>query len=400
MEHSEVSPVQGTEFQIIEVFSMDNSHFGGSNSVSEVVIDEESGSDVLVVDHDFGLRASVDPEESSGSDAEFHSPVQPVKRRRRAKEEPHLCIVCGKVCMSISGLKVHQKVHMRDTSLDCNICSMTFPSRAAQSAHMLVHNPEKTHECPCCPLRFASDRALQSHYRVRHKGSETAHVPKTKTKAPRVPRPKTPPPLPPPRSLPSPPSRVRRQSSQRKVKPKGRKKRELEHQVPVPQVISVQHMQGQKAKQNQNQKNKDKIRVSKLNRKAFLEATPGEQATYLQQVIQESKATVPAQTSSQGLDRFGVYRCNVCKKGFRELHFLERHMGIHMAARLQKCPLCEETFSSARALNKHASEAHDSGTYTCSICGKNLHKLGSLLNHQLLHEKKGQKGTFMPGKQD
>jgi len=416
MEHSEVGPELGTEFQIIEVFSMDNQNYAGSHSVSEVIIDEESGSDDLVVDHNFGLNAAEESDESSGSDAEdfegIPSPMQPRKHtgaprvpshalmRRRRTEEPHLCIVCGKVCMSISGLKVHQKVHMRDSSMDCNLCNMTFPSRAAQSAHMLIHNPEKTHECPCCPLRFASDRALQSHYRVRHKGSETAIVPKLKVAIPRSGAPPLllPAPPPPPTYTHPPRNRKSSSSSSKKSKSKSKKKREIEHHAAAAgRVTKGKHKQKSSSKPGNS-----RVKEAKLNRKAFLHATPREQATYIQQVIQESQAgpvpaaAGPSSSGSSSQSRTQVYRCHICKKGFRELHFLERHISIHMMARLHRCPLCNETFDSARAVNAHATEAHDSGTYTCSVCGKNLHKLGSLLNHQLAHERKGeQAGGFI-----
>lgn len=76
VEHSEVYP-QDTEFKIVEVFSVDNSHYGASNSVTEVVIEEESDSDILVVDHDFGYGAS----QGLNSDSEVHSSGQSGEKR-------------------------------------------------------------------------------------------------------------------------------------------------------------------------------------------------------------------------------------------------------------------------------------------------------------------------------
>ena len=298
----------------------------------------------------------------------------PVKRKPK-KQEKLYCPVCGKLCISTTGLKVHQRVHLRDTSLDCNICQMTFPSRAAQSAHMTIHNVEKTHQCPCCPLRFASDRALQGHFRVHHKGSDMAQEQRRQLQ-PQAPQ--------------SPPGRGRGRRSQPKgVQRRGKKKPETERETPEPQMSSGQQSEMPVAKPRGN---REKIRISKLNRKAFLQASRVQQATYLQQVIEETRKPVAAQTSSQGPNRHGVYRCNICKKAFRELHFLEKHIVIHMAVRLHKCTLCGESYDSARALNAHQSEVHDNGQYVCSICGRNMHKLGSLLNHQVLHEQEGIRG--------
>lgn len=76
VDHSEVYP-QETEFKIVEVFSVDNPHYGASNSVTEVVIEEESDSDILVVDHDFGYGAS----QGLNSDAEIHSSGQSGERK-------------------------------------------------------------------------------------------------------------------------------------------------------------------------------------------------------------------------------------------------------------------------------------------------------------------------------
>lgn len=406
VDHSEVYP-QETEFKIVEVFSVDNPHYGASNSVTEVVIEEESDSDILVVDHDFGYGAS----QGLNSDAEIHSSGQSVKRRRRRQPETLFCPVCGKMCMSISGLKVHQKVHLRDPSLDCNICNMTFPSQAAQSAHMAIHNPEKTHQCPCCPLRFASDRALQGHFRVHHKGFEMMLLKRKQEQQQQTPQ------SPPARKKskqrsPSPPSGHFSESPPSEyfspppppppvsVKRKGKKKHktpallEMPHELPEtpePEILSLQLIDSQKGKSKGGSRNRDKIKMSKLNRKAFLQASPVQQASFLQQVIEESKKPVPALSATTKADRNGVYRCNICKKIFRELHFLEKHIVVHMAVRLHKCNTCGESFDSARGLNAHESEVHDQGQYVCSICGKNLHKLGSLLNHQLLHEKKGAK---------
>ncbi|XP_041917297.1 zinc finger protein 271-like isoform X1 [Alosa sapidissima] len=397
VDHSEVYPAQDTEFKIVEVFSMDNLQSGASNTVTEVVIEEESDSDTLVVDHDFGFGA---PHAEYHADSELHSAGQPVKKRRRQPQQKLFCPICGKMCMSISGLKVHQKMHTRDSSLDCNICNMTFPSQAAQSAHMAMHNPEKTHQCPCCPLRFASDRALQGHFRVHHKGSEMM-MPRKKQGKQRKPQ------LPPsPQRTPSPPSghfsqlppmEHFSQSPPRSVKRQSKKKHKtpspaqlLLPELPEPQIVKAQKTESRKGKQGTGYRNREKIKLAKLNRKAFLQASPVQQASYLQQVIEESRKPVPAQKAG-GPDRNGTYRCNICKKIFRELHFLEKHIVVHMAVRLHKCSMCSESFDSARALNAHESEVHDQGQYVCSICGKNLHKLGSLLNHQLLHEKKGAK---------
>ncbi|XP_062405545.1 zinc finger and BTB domain-containing protein 24-like [Sardina pilchardus] len=404
VDHSEVYPAQDTEFKIVEVFSMDNLQSGASNTVAEVVIEEESDSDALVVDHDFGFGA---PHAEYHVDAEFQSAEPPVKKRRRRQTQQKLfCPICGKMCMSISGLKVHQKMHTRDSSLDCNICNMTFPSQIAQSAHMAIHNPEKTHQCPCCPLRFASDRALQGHFRVHHKGSDmmlarkkqvkqVKQVKQQKSQPPpprRAQRTPSPPsghfsPLPPMEHFSeSPPRSVKRQSKKKhKKQPPGPLQLP---EMPEPQIASQQQTESRKGKQAPASRNREKIKLAKLNRKAFLQASPVQQASYLQQVIEESsKKPVPAHKA--GPDRTGAYRCNICKKIFRELHFLEKHIVIHMTSRLHKCSMCSESFDSARALNAHESEVHDQGQYICHICGKNLHKLGSLINHQLLHEKKG-----------
>lgn len=75
VDHSEMYPEQETQFKIVEVFSMDSSQFSGSNGLSAVLAEEESDSDVLVVDHDFGFGAPVELEASSSD--ELHSTVQP-----------------------------------------------------------------------------------------------------------------------------------------------------------------------------------------------------------------------------------------------------------------------------------------------------------------------------------
>lgn len=88
VDHSEVYP-QDTEFKIVEVFSVDNSHYGVSNTVTEVVIEEESDSDMLVVDHDFGYGAS----QGLHSDAEMQLSGQPGERGSTLSDLRHLTFI-------------------------------------------------------------------------------------------------------------------------------------------------------------------------------------------------------------------------------------------------------------------------------------------------------------------
>ncbi|XP_030374565.1 zinc finger protein 1 homolog [Scaptodrosophila lebanonensis] len=68
---------------------------------------------------------------------------------------------------------------------------------------------------------------------------------------------------------------------------------------------------------------------------------------------------------------FGQFRCQHCKKLFRNYSRMMRHQATHFPERPQyDCEQCDRSYRTKQALKVHVETKHEWTGYSCSVCGK------------------------------
>ncbi|XP_050310522.1 zinc finger protein ZFP2-like [Anthonomus grandis grandis] len=79
--------------------------------------------------------------------------------------------------------------------------------------------------------------------------------------------------------------------------------------------------------------------------------------------------------------------CNVCKKKFRDMKFLRKHLRSHIEDRPFKCDQCSRAFTEENYLNNHLRShlPEEQKPHQCSICKKRFFHPSMLQKHILRH---------------
>ena len=78
------------------------------------------------------------------------------------------CKVCGKVCSSKNGLKVHMRGHLGMMNYQCKNCGKGFWTKQALEGHMVQHTNVRTYNCQSCSKSFAYRQSLKRHIKNDH----------------------------------------------------------------------------------------------------------------------------------------------------------------------------------------------------------------------------------------
>ncbi|GBN10929.1 Zinc finger protein 33A [Araneus ventricosus] len=80
-----------------------------------------------------------------------------------------------------------------------------------------------------------------------------------------------------------------------------------------------------------------------------------------------------------------LYKCNVCKKSFRQKCDLQRHALTHTGEKPFKCDVCGNSFRQKSALQRHALTHTGETPFKCDVCGNSFRQKSDLQRHALTH---------------
>ena len=84
-------------------------------------------------------------------------------------KKPMSCSNCGKSFMSISKLKLHERIHIGEKPFGCSRCDKKFAYTNVLKVHERTHTNEKPFSCSKCDKSFTVARDLSIHERI-HNG--------------------------------------------------------------------------------------------------------------------------------------------------------------------------------------------------------------------------------------
>lgn len=76
-------------------------------------------------------------------------------------DTPWNCPICSEKCLSQSGLKTHQNLHLG--TYKCNICLKNFSRKAGLDRHMDTHSVTRQYACKLCDWKFKQKDTYHKH---------------------------------------------------------------------------------------------------------------------------------------------------------------------------------------------------------------------------------------------
>ena len=79
------------------------------------------------------------------------------------------CKICGRKCLSYSGLRTHQKIHANLRDHVCNICGKDFTHVTSLQRHQRIHSDDKPYSCSFCKKTSTDVSVIRRHVMIVHK---------------------------------------------------------------------------------------------------------------------------------------------------------------------------------------------------------------------------------------
>lgn len=95
-------------------------------------------------------------------DVRKHRQQQQLFRR----DEPHVCLVCGKTFSRVGNLRIHQRCHTGEKPYGCLQCGRSFRQAGDLKKHKRVHTGEKPYYCSQCGKSFSRGENLKRHQKI------------------------------------------------------------------------------------------------------------------------------------------------------------------------------------------------------------------------------------------
>lgn len=97
-----------------------------------------------------------------------------LKRHQRdvhADESLRTCNICGKILISIEGVKYHLKSHHNNENYECDICGWKTKSKSHLKRHLTKCHVDGRQVCYLCKVNFKNQQNLFEHRKV-HVGTK------------------------------------------------------------------------------------------------------------------------------------------------------------------------------------------------------------------------------------
>ncbi|XP_041672459.1 zinc finger and SCAN domain-containing protein 21-like [Cheilinus undulatus] len=89
-----------------------------------------------------------------------------IRMEHLRREEPHMCVVCGKSFSRVGNLRIHQRCHTGEKPYGCIQCGRRFSQAGDLKKHKRVHTGEKPYYCNHCGKSFSRGENLKRHQKI------------------------------------------------------------------------------------------------------------------------------------------------------------------------------------------------------------------------------------------
>ena len=79
------------------------------------------------------------------------------------------------------------------------------------------------------------------------------------------------------------------------------------------------------------------------------------------------------------------FECEICGDSFSQLNHLKNHIGIHTREKIFTCNICNKTVNTLRGFELHKRIHTEEKAFNCAICGKSFNQSGNLKVHEKIH---------------
>lgn len=97
--------------------------------------------------------------------------------RTHTKEKPHQCTDCNKSFSRSDDLTSHRSsVHGFRETHECWVCGKFLSSYSKLELHICLHTGERPHSCPMCMKGYLSLKGLKKHIRSHKNGTKLIEI--------------------------------------------------------------------------------------------------------------------------------------------------------------------------------------------------------------------------------
>ncbi|XP_038059515.1 zinc finger protein 91-like isoform X3 [Patiria miniata] len=335
---------------------------------------------------------------------------KPVNKETQSAERPYQCQLCPLRFKTKGTLSSHQEVHATVKPYVCNTCGKAFVRRSTLQDHEQTHNPDRVFKCKKCSETFSSSKDFKQHRKMHPKPSKVKTFRCDTCE----------------KDFPTQRALVRHGYEHTQVKPfqctqcsKGflYEKSLQVHQKTHSEVRTYKCLLCKDrafytrvvldAHMNYYHSESHDLRLFACN--LCDKRYPSASSLAYHVLVHKNLKPFACHTcgksyrSKMALKYHKKYHtgekpsffCDICKKGFLALFFLNRHKRESHSHRDRSflCQYCDKTFTHSGRLSRHVAIHTRKNVLACKICGKTCLRKDNLRTHMKVHRPGRRKKT-------